>query len=189
MFRIGLLNYKIIENCIVILIRNAEQSGSELMTEFAVDLMKHVGPYIVTRNEDTTKLDGYVTYLDKFKGTVSNRVKFMIVDLMELRDKKWVKKGDGPKTKEEVKMDVLKEEEQNKRDRDVYEQSSADQNRKRSNVIDKKNYTGRPSVDKKDRVNAAVVASSTSVSSLKKDTSLLKVSFCLIMFNCVKKIF
>uniref|UniRef100_A0AC34FLS9 MIF4G domain-containing protein n=1 Tax=Panagrolaimus sp. ES5 TaxID=591445 RepID=A0AC34FLS9_9BILA len=107
LFRIGLLNYKIIENCIVILIRNAEQDSSELMAEYAVDLMKHVGPYIVQRKEDTSKLDGYVTYLDKFKPTVSNRVKFMIIDLAELRDKKWMKKGDGPKTKDEVDQQRL----------------------------------------------------------------------------------
>jgi hypothetical protein len=173
LFRIGLLNYKIIENCIVVLIRNAEQSKNELMTEFAVDLMKYVGPYVAVMNLEQNKINDYVTYLDKFKPIVSNRVKFMIIDLMELRDKGWAKKGDGPKTKDEVKMDVMKEEEQNRRERDVYEQTN-DPNRKRGNIIDKQRYQSRPSADKKDRLNAAIAASSSTGSSLRKDTSLSK---------------
>jgi hypothetical protein len=176
LFRISLLNYKIIENCIVILIRNAENpdNDKELMTEYAVDLMKHVGLHLVQRKEEVTKLDAYVSYLEKFKPLVSNRVKFMIIDLMELRDKKWVKKDDGPKTKKEVVADVMKEAEDNKRDRDVYEQTAIDQSRKRSNVINKQAYASRSSIDnKKDRSHAATAAQNAPVSSLKKDTSLL----------------
>uniref|UniRef100_A0A914Z0Q1 MIF4G domain-containing protein n=1 Tax=Panagrolaimus superbus TaxID=310955 RepID=A0A914Z0Q1_9BILA len=194
LFRIELLNYKIIENCIVILIRNAEQSGSELMTEYAVELMKHGGPFIVERKEDTSKLDGYVTYLDKLKSSVSNRVKFMIMDLTDLRDKKWVDKRVGPKTKDEVDMYIQKKLEQNKREQIVIEQdrkrskddkkaranaAAADQHRKRSNFIDKQRqtYVSRLSVDKKDRLNAAAAAaaSASASGSALKNTSLLKI--------------
>uniref|UniRef100_A0AC35FU30 MIF4G domain-containing protein n=1 Tax=Panagrolaimus sp. PS1159 TaxID=55785 RepID=A0AC35FU30_9BILA len=117
LFRISFLSNKIIENCIIILIRNAENADydKELMTEYAVDLMKHVGPHLTHRKEEITKLNGYVSYLEKFKPLVSNRVKFMIIDLVELRDKKWVKKDDGPKAKNEVVADVVKGAKDNKR--------------------------------------------------------------------------
>uniref|UniRef100_A0A914PXU8 MIF4G domain-containing protein n=1 Tax=Panagrolaimus davidi TaxID=227884 RepID=A0A914PXU8_9BILA len=86
-----LLNFKIIENCIVILIRNAENSDneSELMLEYAIILMKTVGPLLIQRKEEATKLGGYISYIENHKRMVSNRIKFMIIDLMEARDKKW----------------------------------------------------------------------------------------------------
>uniref|UniRef100_A0AC35GHA9 MI domain-containing protein n=1 Tax=Panagrolaimus sp. PS1159 TaxID=55785 RepID=A0AC35GHA9_9BILA len=82
--------------------------------------------------------------------------------------------NNGLKTKKEVFADVMKEAEDNKRDRDVYEQTAIDQSRKRSNVINKQAYTSRSSIDnKKDRSHAATAAQNAPVSSLKKDTSLL----------------
>uniref|UniRef100_A0AC34GD05 MIF4G domain-containing protein n=1 Tax=Panagrolaimus sp. ES5 TaxID=591445 RepID=A0AC34GD05_9BILA len=160
LFRIGLLNYKIIVNCIVILIRNAEEEKSELMAEYAIEFMKNVGPYMVLRREDTSKLDGYVTYLDKFKPTVSNQVKFMIMDLADLRDNKWIDKRDLPKNMDEIDMYINKLAEKSRRD--IIEQQQ-------------KNNANKPSIDKKDRLNAARLAASTSASAFKKDTSLLKI--------------
>uniref|UniRef100_A0A914PC26 MIF4G domain-containing protein n=1 Tax=Panagrolaimus davidi TaxID=227884 RepID=A0A914PC26_9BILA len=93
--RVKLLAYKIIENCIVILIRNYEDydNEKELMLEYAITFMENVGPILFQGKEDKlnlTKLDGYVSYLDKFKDIVSNRIKFMIDNLIKLRDQKWI---------------------------------------------------------------------------------------------------
>uniref|UniRef100_A0A914P3E3 MIF4G domain-containing protein n=1 Tax=Panagrolaimus davidi TaxID=227884 RepID=A0A914P3E3_9BILA len=86
-----LLNFKIIENCIAILIRNAENSDNEreVMLEYAIILMKTVGPLLIQRKEEASKLDGCISYVENHKRMVSNRIKFMIIDLMEARDKKW----------------------------------------------------------------------------------------------------
>uniref|UniRef100_A0A914YNI5 Uncharacterized protein n=1 Tax=Panagrolaimus superbus TaxID=310955 RepID=A0A914YNI5_9BILA len=90
LYRVDFLNYKIIHNCVVILIRNAEEGGSELMIEYAVTLMKHVGPFIVQRKEDICEFDGYVTYLQKFKEAASDQIKFSIDELTEFRDRNWI---------------------------------------------------------------------------------------------------
>uniref|UniRef100_A0A914PKL0 MIF4G domain-containing protein n=1 Tax=Panagrolaimus davidi TaxID=227884 RepID=A0A914PKL0_9BILA len=99
LYRVKLLNYKIIENCIVLLIRNAEDYDYEkdLMVEYSITFMETVGPLLIQRKEDKLNLrhlGGYVTYLERMKGIVSNRIKFMIIDLVEARDKKW---SDKPK--------------------------------------------------------------------------------------------
>uniref|UniRef100_A0A914Y4V3 Uncharacterized protein n=1 Tax=Panagrolaimus superbus TaxID=310955 RepID=A0A914Y4V3_9BILA len=90
LYRVGLLNYNIIQNSVIILIRNAKESESELMIEYAVTLMKHVGPFIVQRKEDINKFNGYVTYLQKFKEAASDQIKFSIDELTEFRDRKWI---------------------------------------------------------------------------------------------------
>uniref|UniRef100_A0A914QLJ6 Uncharacterized protein n=1 Tax=Panagrolaimus davidi TaxID=227884 RepID=A0A914QLJ6_9BILA len=68
------------------------------MLEYAIIFMENVGPFLLHRKEEAIKLDGYISYIEKFKDTLSNRVKFMIIDLMELRDKKWVSEKINPMT-------------------------------------------------------------------------------------------
>ena len=103
LFRITLLNFRIIDRCVVRLLRNAENSTNELMVEYSVHLIESVGPYVATKEpEHIKKVDEYVGYLKKFDGKVSNRIRFMILGLLDLSQKKWVKNGDGPKTKDEV---------------------------------------------------------------------------------------
>ncbi|KAE9548041.1 hypothetical protein FO519_008742, partial [Halicephalobus sp. NKZ332] len=138
-----------------------------------LNLLESVG--LFTSPNDRARLDEFVSFVTKFKPKVSNRVRFMILGLEDLRSKGWEAKSQGPKTKEEVKADVIKEEAQNKRERDAYEVNTL-----------KKPYTGRPSGptpysgrpskdNKNDRKAAAVIAASTTGGSIKKDLKLQSV--------------
>uniref|UniRef100_A0A914QK33 MIF4G domain-containing protein n=1 Tax=Panagrolaimus davidi TaxID=227884 RepID=A0A914QK33_9BILA len=99
LYRVKLLNYKIIENCIVILIRNAENSDNEreLMLEYAIVFIETVGTILLQRKEDKLNLLSlgvYITFLERMKGIVPNRIKFMIDNLIKLRDQKWIEVED-----------------------------------------------------------------------------------------------
>ena len=101
----------------------------------------------------------------------------MILGLEDLRSKGWEAKSQGPKTKEEVKADVIKEEAQNKRERDAYEVNTL-KKPYTGRPSGPTPYTGRPSKDNKnDRKAAAVIAASTTGGSIKKDLKLQNVGY------------
>jgi len=173
LYRINLLNWKVIHFCIISLLRKADESGSELDIEFSLNLLESVG--LFTNPNDRSRLDEFVSFVTKFKPKVSNRVRFMILGLEDLRSKGWESKNQGPKTKEEVKADVIKEEAQNKRERDAYEVNTL-KKPYTGRPSGPTPYTGRPSKDNKnDRKAAAVIAASTTGGSIKKDLKLQSV--------------
>lgn len=128
---------------------------SELDIEFCINLLETVGSFM--EQTERSELSKYVDYVGKFKANVTSRVKFMIMGLEDLRTKNWQQKDQGPKTKEEIKTEVLKEEAQNKRERETYEVAKKPYTGRASG---QQPYIGRPSRDKTDRKANAVLNSS-----------------------------
>jgi len=125
------------------------------------------------------------SHLSTLKAKLSNRVRFMIMDLEDLRKNDWKsRRGNaGPKKIEEVRLDVEKEIEENQAERDAYDRKNAMMSggRKQSQRP-LGNYQGRGSQDNRQqqqqqpqekRLMAAQASSATS-SSIRKDTNLAK---------------
>uniref|UniRef100_A0AC34QT26 MIF4G domain-containing protein n=1 Tax=Panagrolaimus sp. JU765 TaxID=591449 RepID=A0AC34QT26_9BILA len=176
LYRIRLLHWKIIDFCLKSLLQSAKKENDELSVECFLNLLESVGLFMHGQGQEIDvkqmkELDGFFNYIISFKATVSNRVKFMIMDLEDLRHKGWKGKDTGPKTKEAVKADVLKEEAQNKRDRDAYEVAS--RKSYAGKVTASAAYGGRLSRDnREERKTQAVIASSNTGSSTRKNTKL-----------------
>uniref|UniRef100_A0AC34F064 MIF4G domain-containing protein n=1 Tax=Panagrolaimus sp. ES5 TaxID=591445 RepID=A0AC34F064_9BILA len=91
LFKVDLLKHRHIEDCVVTLVRSAERNPSEFMIKCVIAFIKHLGLIIAQKEEDTSKFDGYVTYvLNKFEGMAKNWLKFMFADLKQLQANKWV---------------------------------------------------------------------------------------------------
>uniref|UniRef100_A0A914P948 MIF4G domain-containing protein n=1 Tax=Panagrolaimus davidi TaxID=227884 RepID=A0A914P948_9BILA len=86
LYRVRLLGYKIIEYCVLTLIRNAENPDNEkeLMVEYVIVLIETVGPTLFQRKEDKFILNGSLSYL--FKDIDSTRIKSLIDDLIKYRE-------------------------------------------------------------------------------------------------------
>uniref|UniRef100_A0A7E4UZU7 MIF4G domain-containing protein n=1 Tax=Panagrellus redivivus TaxID=6233 RepID=A0A7E4UZU7_PANRE len=189
LYRIKFLSNKVLNHCCLTLLQKCnpkDENGKEVplhadhvneqMIEFSVVLIESIGPHHSTHPApEQLVINQFVEYLKPFKTVSCNRVRFLILDLEDLASKSFVKKNAGPKTKEEVKQDVQKEEEINRRERDAYGHND---NRggggggggfnNRNN--DRAPYAGRKS-DTNNRRNKAVVASSVT-SGVRKDTKL-----------------
>ena len=155
-----MVNFKIVNFCIGTLIRMVGDPPNELMVEYSVHLLESVGPF--GGNES---FGSYISHLkEKFEKKVSNRVRFMILGLVDLNEKKWIKKNAGPKTMEQVKADVMLEEQENQIQRDTYKQAATKHQGGKPLVIERtRPATCRsPTDSKKERTMAAVAASSAS---------------------------
>uniref|UniRef100_A0AC35FR62 Uncharacterized protein n=1 Tax=Panagrolaimus sp. PS1159 TaxID=55785 RepID=A0AC35FR62_9BILA len=84
LFKVSMINFKFIEDCMAIFIYGAENYNIELMIEYAAILIKLIRPILVQKKEDTSKMDGYIDQLGKFKDAFSNRIKIMIGDLTSI---------------------------------------------------------------------------------------------------------
>uniref|UniRef100_A0AC35GS25 MIF4G domain-containing protein n=1 Tax=Panagrolaimus sp. PS1159 TaxID=55785 RepID=A0AC35GS25_9BILA len=88
LFRVNLINFKILENCLVTYVRAYERTKKELFLESAILLLYNAGPFI--RDSDgRAKFDGYSSYCEKYRAVVCKRINFMIDDLVNLRESNW----------------------------------------------------------------------------------------------------
>uniref|UniRef100_A0A914YR63 MIF4G domain-containing protein n=1 Tax=Panagrolaimus superbus TaxID=310955 RepID=A0A914YR63_9BILA len=121
--KVPLLHFQTIQNCINRLITKSQESEAlfALMIEFTVFFIGIVGPSIAEKNDKNqiSKINHYVAYLEKGKPLLPNRIKFLIMDLADLRENKWKKAFNGPKRM----MDFIFEEKQNENDRLAYQEA------------------------------------------------------------------
>uniref|UniRef100_A0AC34FLN5 MIF4G domain-containing protein n=1 Tax=Panagrolaimus sp. ES5 TaxID=591445 RepID=A0AC34FLN5_9BILA len=93
LYKIDFFNFQIIKNCITIFFQMADKFENELMVEFAFELMKNVGPFVVEkRKEDLDMLNNFVndiSYLCNFK--FPNYFEDEVDDLRKLRNRRWIK--------------------------------------------------------------------------------------------------
>uniref|UniRef100_A0A915AMQ1 MIF4G domain-containing protein n=1 Tax=Parascaris univalens TaxID=6257 RepID=A0A915AMQ1_PARUN len=155
LFRHELIVPRILNWCIIHLLKNhseAElQGGSdEESIECAVRMLETVGKIADRQGLSTSRQDSqgaqsefnlsvFFTHLSEIAPKVSNRVRFLILNLIELKNNNWNprKSADsGPKTIEEVHSEARKEEIQNKLQREQYEKKRGP-------------YEGRPSLDRR----------------------------------------
>uniref|UniRef100_A0A1I7VF79 EIF4G n=1 Tax=Loa loa TaxID=7209 RepID=A0A1I7VF79_LOALO len=165
LFRHELIVPRILNWCIVHLLKNHSESpdGDEESIECAVKMLESVGkladrqcqqqqanyqsgssdaqqdhPQEAQKHEEfNTNL--YFEHLKEVSTKVSNRVRFLILNLIDLRNNKWVPRTSesGPKTLEEVHDEARREEMANRLQREQY--------------ANKKRYEGRTSLDKRNQ--------------------------------------
>ncbi|VIO94983.1 MIF4G domain containing protein [Brugia malayi] len=165
LFRHELIVPRILNWCIVHLLKNHSESpdGDEESIECAVKMLESVGkladrqcqqqasyqsglsdPHAQDHPQEAQKHEEFNTnlyfeHLNEVSTKVSNRVRFLILNLIELRDNKWVPRTSesGPKTLEEVHDEARREEMANRLQREQY--------------ANKKRYEGRTSLDKRNQ--------------------------------------
>jgi len=139
-------------------------------------------------------IEKVLQHLSSVKQKLSNRARFMIMDLEDLRKNNWQPRREkqGPKTMEEVKNDLLEEAAENQAERDAYDRRAAaarsDYMGRKSSRQNVSGYQGRGSSDNRaqqqslpyDKRAAAAQASTqaTSLSSMamKKEMSSLRMA-------------
>eukprot|EP01048_Picozoa_sp_COSAG05_P021900 COSAG05_NODE_4179_length_1636_cov_1.691607_1_plen_267_part_00 len=120
LFKEKMLNEVIMHECVVRLITAPEGSSApdEESLECLCKLMATVGKWL-DHEKAQQYMNKYFKIVEKFRRDqdLSNRVRFMLDDLVELRAAKWQPrvKTDGPKTIREVHMDAAMEEKANDR--------------------------------------------------------------------------
>ena len=113
--RIGMLNSKIMLFCIDQLLRFADDDSYECLCTLLRTVGQGLEAQIPPEHKGT-----YNTYINSLKEVVkankaSSRIKFMILDLLELRDHKWIPRktqDNKPKTIKEIHSDARKREQQ-----------------------------------------------------------------------------
>uniref|UniRef100_A0A914Q581 MIF4G domain-containing protein n=1 Tax=Panagrolaimus davidi TaxID=227884 RepID=A0A914Q581_9BILA len=88
LFRVNLVNFKILENCLVTYLRAYERTMNESCLESAVLLLYNAGPFIHDLDVKA-KFDGYSEYCEKYRADVCKRINFKIDDLVNLRESNW----------------------------------------------------------------------------------------------------
>eukprot|EP00210_Caulerpa_lentillifera_P005026 g4800.t1 len=132
LFKKGMLTEKIIHNCILDLLREDENPKPEDI-ECLCKLVCTVGELL----PKDKNLDAYFSRIDRLSKNkkLETRHRFMLIDLIELRDRRWVERREkeGPKTIEEIHQEALAEQQaQNARNRGSY---GNDRNRETSSFI------------------------------------------------------
>uniref|UniRef100_A0A915E5P7 Uncharacterized protein n=1 Tax=Ditylenchus dipsaci TaxID=166011 RepID=A0A915E5P7_9BILA len=132
-------------------------------------------------------IEKIVAHLSSIKASLTNRVKFMIMNLEDLRKNNWQAKhgNTGPKTLKDIKDEAEQEQLENEQDRAAYDRKKAltsDFNNKKGG---RSNYPGRGSIENNNsrpvpqstdrRAAAAQASSQTGTASVRKDTNLNKV--------------
>jgi hypothetical protein len=192
LFKHFLITENIIEWCSIHLLRSYAETNDDIYIEYAVHMIETVGPLLENRSNPSKKQQGtpagektggfsveaVMNHLQSVKDNLSSRVRFMIMNLDDLRKAKWQSRRveSGPKTIEEVHKEAKQEEIQNRTEREAYENKARrnDYDGMRSGPSRNKGYSGRHSIEKGDsgqrRMAAALAA--TSSGGVRKEQSL-----------------
>ncbi|MFH4974348.1 hypothetical protein AB6A40_001057 [Gnathostoma spinigerum] len=190
LYRHELIVPKILNWCIIHLLRSHGQSkgGDEESVECAVKMIETVGRIAERQAHPDFNVDKYCSHLKEIAPNVSNRVRFLILNLLELKENHWNPRKSteqGPKTIKQVHEEAAQEEMMNKLHRDQYEQRRMPyEGRGSSDRRNTRVLSGRPSQDgrfgpKRHESNkelknarAAVAANSVTSTASKKNLSL-----------------
>ncbi|KAL7075939.1 hypothetical protein ACQ4LE_004880 [Meloidogyne hapla] len=181
LYRHHLLIESIIDWCAVELVRRFETTNEEVYIEYAVELIETVGKIYQKRTEqeghvtrqpqqpktsaqviagekqpEHFRLDLVVSHLCQLKPKVSNRVRFAIMDLEDLKKNHWMPRGGekGPKTINEVREEVEKEQQVNEMERIEHEKQK-DKVQLLRKPMTGRTYGGRSSADRRQAAAAS----------------------------------
>ncbi|KAL3074920.1 hypothetical protein niasHS_014365 [Heterodera schachtii] len=173
LYRHQLLIDKIINWCAVELIKRYEVTKDEVYIEYAVELLETVGKVYEERQQkmrltfsqasdqkDSFSLDKIFSHLATLKKEMSNRIRFAILEVEELRSNKWMPRGGekGPKTIEEVHEEAEKEQQVNEMERIEHERKKESEKMQQHTTAwkgSRPNYGGRSSADRRSAANVS----------------------------------
>lgn len=111
LFKLNMLNERIMHECVRKLLAEVETPEEEEV-ESLVKLLTTVGATLDSHERGAQRMDVYFERLELLTkaDTLTSRIKFMVMDVMDLRKNKWVGKetNKGPKTIAEIHEDAAK---------------------------------------------------------------------------------
>lgn len=116
LYKINMLNIKIMFSCFLTLIELGHEDYIECLCTLITNIGKTVSESLVSVTKDDKRRVMWDEIFNRIKNIhdgksdikVSSRIKFMILDLLDLRDSNWVprRKTEGPKTIAQVHQDL-----------------------------------------------------------------------------------
>ncbi|KAI1727348.1 hypothetical protein Ddc_04649 [Ditylenchus destructor] len=188
LYRHNLLINMIINWCVVELVKRYDATNDEAYVEYATQMIETIGPTYERNRKKKQQLQQIFSHLSGIKSKLSNRVRFMIMNLEDLKRKNWVSKhgNQGPKTMDQVRIEAEQEQKDNQAERDAWDkkkkESSGPDQFKKPGSRPSGGYGGRGSNDARSyprmedkRLAAGLSASSASSSTApRKDIGGLK---------------
>lgn len=189
-----LLSTRVINWCLLDLLKPTSEDAPTPMSEeieesisCAVQLFESIGKMLESTKGN--ECDGYLVHLDRLKDKVSNRIKFMILNLSELRKNGWRPRKvveQGPKRIDEIHNEIKQELIENQQARDKYDRSQGirssggmgprDGGMKKAQIIGRNSADNRMRGGEKDRrAKAAASANLASSTNLPPKTTLSKI--------------
>ncbi|KAL1455160.1 hypothetical protein WDU94_009274 [Cyamophila willieti] len=112
LYKLNMLTTKIMHYCISDLLRKTEEEPLER----ACKLLSTIGRDLESHEKDATIMKGYFTRMEdlaskKNNNTISSRVRFMLLDVIDLRKNKWVprRNENRPKTIQQIQFEAESE--------------------------------------------------------------------------------
>ena len=108
LFKLGMLTTAIMHRCI----RHLLEDGDEESLECLCKLLTTIGKDLENKNQDLTACFHSMKDISQKRGKVSSRVRFMLQDVIDLRQNKWIPRRDDsvPKTMDQIQKEAEKEE-------------------------------------------------------------------------------
>lgn len=104
LFKQNMLTCKIMHQCIKHLLHQADEENLECLCK----LLTTIGEVLESKKTDLTEYFKQMQQIANHKGKVSSRIRFMLQDVIDLRDNKWVHRRDdnNPKTMDQIKKEA-----------------------------------------------------------------------------------
>lgn len=161
LYRLNLLTAKMMFECFRRLMKDLNNEPSEEILESVVELLSTVGEQFENDSfsagsatlEGSTLLDSLFVILQQLidESDISNRIKFKLLDMVELREKSWTsnKKDAGPKTIQQIH----EEDERERALKQQQQQSSRSNSRRSGHNNSTRNSSRRDNRDNRDNNN------------------------------------
>ncbi|XP_049769636.1 eukaryotic translation initiation factor 4 gamma 1-like isoform X3 [Schistocerca cancellata] len=107
LFKLGMLTSNIMHRCIQHLLKQRDEESLECLCK----LLTTIGKDVESKKHDLSNYFDEMKVLSKQRGQISSRVRFMLQDVIELRDNKWVPRRDdsAPKTIDQIQREAERE--------------------------------------------------------------------------------
>ncbi|XP_067006474.2 eukaryotic translation initiation factor 4 gamma 1 isoform X2 [Anabrus simplex] len=108
LFKLDMLTVNIMHRCIRQLLQDKDEESLECLCKLLTTIGKDLE---VTKSEDLSAYFKQMKEISQKRGEISSRVRFMIQDVIELRQSKWVPRRDesNPKTIDQIQREAEKE--------------------------------------------------------------------------------
>ncbi|XP_021930528.1 eukaryotic translation initiation factor 4 gamma 3-like isoform X4 [Zootermopsis nevadensis] len=107
LFKLGMLTTNIMQRCI----RHLLTEGDEESLECLCKLLTTIGKDLENKNNDLSEYFSKMKEISQKRGEVSSRVRFMLRDVIDLRQSKWIprRNDSNPKTIDQIQKEAEKE--------------------------------------------------------------------------------
>lgn len=107
LFKLGMLTTNIMQRCIKDLLTEGDEESLECLCK----LLTTIGKDLEHKNQDLSEYFAKMKEMSQKRGEISSRVRFMLRDVIDLRQGKWIprRSDSNPKTMEQIQKEAEKE--------------------------------------------------------------------------------